>query len=508
VGVQAIIHHSTYSLPSGFSHAMPDWFQQLIAELSQGLPYACVLDDASPEVHVSRRWKLGGVGASAQLQRWDVVHGQAYENGQPVGSPLSSFMDLETAMNQWLEKMALRYASALLPKELPTHTGVFALWGYEAAWLLEDALPALGAGQRPTEASIRLIAFDTWYCFDAMENTLHCISPYPTEHDRLETALKTLTQHAKASRAEGYNIPPFQMEWLEGYKASLSQQRFEQGVRTIRSAIEQGEVYQANLSIQWETRFASLAPWGVAKALTQRNPSPFAGVWKSPQGWVISNSPERLVKQEADGQLSTRPIAGTRGRGLTLEADLAHEAELLSLEKERAEHMMLVDLERNDLGRISVAGSVRVDELMSIERYSHVMHVVSNVQGQAVPYLSYPQLMRAMHPGGTITGCPKIRCMQILSSLEPAPRHAYTGSMGYVDVLRQRTDMNILIRTLSLQPLQPYAFGGGEAKHSLGGYGVKLQAGAGIVYDSIPEHEYTESIRKAKAMFEALQAVQ
>jgi anthranilate/para-aminobenzoate synthase component I len=169
--------------------------------------------------------------------------------------------------------------------------------------------------------------------------------------------------------------------------------------------------------------------------------------------------------------------------------------------------MMLVDLERNDLGRVSKPGSVEVDELMQIEQYSHVMHVVSNVVGQAVDGLSYPQLMRAMHPGGTITGCPKLRCMRILSDLEPAPRHAYTGSLGYVDALRQRTDMNILIRTLSLQPVQPYRFHGYEAPYGVGDYRVRLQAGAGIVYDSIPEHEYRESIRKAKALLEAIEAV-
>jgi para-aminobenzoate synthetase component I len=494
---------STVNIPQWLCQRLPHWFQQLTAELSQGLPYACVLDDASPEAHPSRRWKLGGVGASAQLRRWDVVHHHIYENGEPTGVRVQGFKQLETAMNAWLEQQAEQYTNDRLPDALPTHTGVFALWAYESAWLLEEALS--GVAQQSKQPSIRLVAFETWYCFDALENTLYFISPSPGEHERFNTILTTLIHQAETQASTSIFIPSFQLEWLNGYTASLSKHTFEAGVHRIQKAIEAGDLYQANLSIQWKREFSTLNPWKLAQALTQRNPSPFAGVWKSPQGWVISNSPERLIKQSSNGQLSTRPIAGTRGRGASPEADSALETELLGLEKERAEHMMLVDLERNDLGRISVPGSVRVDELMQIERYSHVMHGVSNVVGQAVQGLSYPHVMRAMHPGGTITGCPKLRCMAVLSSLEPLPRHAYTGSLGYVDVHRNRTDMNILIRTISLQPLRPFQFHG-HPEPTQGAYQVQVQAGAGIVHDSTPAHEYTESIRKAKALFEALEA--
>jgi para-aminobenzoate synthetase component 1 len=227
-------------------------------------------------------------------------------------------------------------------------------------------------------------------------------------------------------------------------------------------------------------------------------------LWKSPQGWVLSNSPERLIKQDA-GVLSTRPIAGTRSRGQTAEAERLLEAELLSLEKERAEHLMLVDLERNDLGKVCTAGTVHVDELMSVERYSHVTHVVSNVQGRQAEGVSQVAMLDALFPGGTITGCPKLRCMEKLAELEQTARGVYTGSMGYVDAQHQRMDFNILIRTIHLLPIQPFQY----TPSDVGGkpYRIYLQAGAGIVHDSEPRAEWKESLKKAKALLEAIESI-
>ncbi len=212
----------------------------------------------------------------------------------------------------------------------------------------------------------------------------------------------------------------------------------------------------------------------------------------------MSCSPERLVEghwQDAQFHVSTRPIAGTRRRGKTPEQDQALEAKLRTNTKEQAEHIMLVDLERNDLGRVCEWGSVAVDELLAIEHYSHVMHLVSNVIGRLNPKYDSADLVRAMFPGGTITGCPKVRCMEIIEMLEPVRRSLFYGSCGYLDV-RGNLDLNILIRTLLYHR---------ESNADVAT--VWGQVGAGIVADSDPEHEWLESLQKAQAQLQALRMV-
>jgi anthranilate/para-aminobenzoate synthase component I len=201
---------------------------------------------------------------------------------------------------------------------------------------------------------------------------------------------------------------------------------------------------------------------------------------------LISSSPERLVRLH-NRQTDTRPIAGTRPRGLDARDDTRLIGDLLGNEKERAEHLMLVDLERNDLGRVCQFGSVKVDELMAIEQYSHVSHIVSNISGTLRPDATPFDLIQALFPGGTITGVPKIRCMEIIEELEPVRRGPYTGSFGYIG-WNGDLDLNIVIRTL--------IWCGGK------GY---LQVGAGIVADSDPAKEYEETLQKAQAFFSALQ---
>jgi para-aminobenzoate synthetase component I len=200
---------------------------------------------------------------------------------------------------------------------------------------------------------------------------------------------------------------------------------------------------------------------------------------------MMSCSPERLVQYQQP-LATTRPIAGTRKRGHNSAQDIELAQELLTNEKEIAEHIMLVDLERNDLGRVCRWGSVQVDELLSIERYSHVMHLVSNVTGELDAQFDSIDLIRAIFPGGTITGCPKVRCMEIIAALEPCPRNLFYGSCGYLD-RRGRLDLNILIRTLLYH--QGTVWG---------------QVGAGIVADSHPQREWQESLQKAAAQIAAL----
>jgi para-aminobenzoate synthetase component 1 len=268
-----------------------------------------------------------------------------------------------------------------------------------------------------------------------------------------------------------------------------NQTQFETAVQKAKDYIRAGDVFQVNLSLRFHTE-TSGSPWALYRQLHQINPSPFASYWRTPWGHVISCSPERLVKLH--NQIAqTRPIAGTRPRGTTADTDREFAQALLTNQKERAEHIMLVDLERNDLGRVCTWGSIQVDELMVIERYSHVMHLVSNVIGTLRSNLNAIDLIRATFPGGTITGCPKVRCMEIIETLEPVRRSLFYGSCGYLD-RRGHLDLNILIRTLLLSPTQ-------SNTHTVWG-----QVGAGIVADSNPHQEWLESLQKAQAQLMAL----
>ena len=260
---------------------------------------------------------------------------------------------------------------------------------------------------------------------------------------------------------------------------------FLDGVARIHEHLQAGDIFQVNLSRAWHAHFAE-APSAASlyAALRRANPAPFAGLLQHADWAVISSSPERLVEVRR-GMAQTRPIAGTRPR-LDGDDDLARIRELTAHPKERAEHVMLIDLERNDLGRVCRPGTVEVNELMVVESYAHVHHIVSNVRGHLRDGVTPGQVIAATFPGGTITGCPKVRCMEIIAALEDAPRGAYTGALGYLD-RNGDLDLNILIRTLTLH-----------------GRDVSLRAGAGIVADSIAAKELDETRAKARGMLRAL----
>ena len=291
-----------------------------------------------------------------------------------------------------------------------------------------------------------------------------------------------------------------QQAYRQTFTASFTPEAFSETVEQLRQAIGDGEMYQANLSLRLRKQ-ARLDPAALFERLCLRNPSPFAGFFKWPGGVVVSSSPERLVQVDADGAARTRPIAGTRGRGRTTDEDDRLGAALLTNAKERAEHLMLVDLARNDLGCVSHAGSVAVEDLLTLERYSHVTHLVSNVRGQLRPGTSPWEVLAALFPGGTITGCPKRRCMEILDRVESVRRGFYTGSLGYIDAETGAMDFNILIRSVFLRALPPSS----EPPFL---YHIDVHAGAGIVYDAVGAYEYRECLRKASALLEALEAVE
>ncbi len=270
-------------------------------------------------------------------------------------------------------------------------------------------------------------------------------------------------------------------------------------VHRAKEYVRAGDIYQANLSRPWDVLIrAEHHPRGeqaiprssVAASLYERlcaaNPAPFAALAQWQGISILSSSPERLVRVD-DRRVDTRPIAGTRPRSRDPARERHETSELAAHPKERAEHIMLIDLERNDLGRVCEAGTVRVDELMTIESYQHVHHIVSNVSGVLRPEVTPIGAVRAVFPGGTITGCPKFRCMQIIAELEGAGRGAYTGSLGYL-TRDGRLDLNILIRTMTLR-----------------GPAVSFRAGAGIVADSDPDRELEETRAKARGLLAALE---
>ncbi|HEY7906582.1 MAG TPA: aminodeoxychorismate synthase component I [Wenzhouxiangella sp.] len=276
---------------------------------------------------------------------------------------------------------------------------------------------------------------------------------------------------------------------LRGLSAGLladEPERFKKGVVQILDYIQAGDVFQVNLSRGWQVNGdVPIDPLALYHALRRANPAPFAGYAKLPGGSIVSSSPERLVQKRGQ-RVQTRPIAGTRPRGLTTQDDEQLIGELVSNLKERAEHIMLIDLERNDLGRVCQAGSIVVDELMVVESYEHVHHIVSNVSGELRADATATDLIRAVFPGGTITGCPKVRCMEIIAELEGVGRGAYTGAIGYISN-NGVMDLNILIRSVCVC---------GET--------LSFRTGAGIVADSEPSSELKETGFKARGLIGAL----
>jgi anthranilate synthase component 1 len=303
------------------------------------------------------------------------------------------------------------------------------------------------------------------------------------ESEQADQLMPVLEQDALASQPNEADTEMFSITAAEEEEP----QQFLEHVRLIQEYIRAGDVFQVNLSRLWRLTLPSpMSSAEIYRRLCQSNPSPFAGMmtWSNGRA-VISSSPERLVAVRGR-TVHTRPIAGTYPRSSDVAQDRALSQDLLCHPKERAEHVMLIDLERNDLGRVCRTGSVQVSEFMTLESYRHVHHIVSEVTGELREGITPAQVIRSVFPGGTITGCPKVRCMQIIAELEQAPRTAYTGSMGYIN-RDGSLDMNILIRTIVRNKKE-----------------ISLRAGAGIVADSIPERELAETRAKAKGMLAAL----
>ncbi|MBN8194318.1 aminodeoxychorismate synthase, component I [Bacillus sp. NTK074B] len=421
----------------------------------------------------SGRYSVAGLRPDVILQ--SVPEGLRMQGSSRVeiinGDPL---IELE----KWMEPLRMERRG-----DLPDFQGgVIGFISYDYARKIEK-LPSLGRDDLEIP-DLYFYYLNEWAVFDHEE---HCLWTMLLSDEGKEFAETRLSQWTGSwmdalSSMEGTGKPPVHHQRAE-MEVSMEEEEFSEAVKKIQSYISEGDVFQVNLSVR-QSQQLKVEPYVVYQKLRELNPSPYMSYIHSPDFQIVSGSPELLVKKKGT-EVSTRPIAGTRSRGKDADEDERLAFELINNEKERAEHVMLVDLERNDLGRVCQYGTVEVNEFMVIEKYSHVMHIVSNVRGILDETKTGADLIRSVFPGGTITGAPKVRTMEIIEELEPLRRGIYTGSIGWIGV-NGDMELNIVIRTMFV-------------KNGKG----HIQAGAGVVIDSNPAYEYKESLKKAKALWVA-----
>jgi anthranilate synthase component I len=367
----------------------------------------------------------------------------------------------------WLSYDAVRWFERL-PSELPDELGL-----PEACFALTDTVVVFDN----LRGTIKVVA-----CVDAGAGDPN--RSYDDACSRIEAVLDRLA--APSPPLPPLDVTPIEAAALPEPHSRTPRDRFEADVRRVQEYIRAGDAFQVVLSQRFDLSREGVDPFDVYRLLRVTNPSPYMFHLEFPEAVVTGASPETLVR--LDGRrIEVRPIAGTRRRGRTPEEDLAFERELLADEKERAEHVMLIDLGRNDVGRVAAPATVRVDETMTVERYSHVMHLVSNVSGTLAEGQGAVEVVRAAFPAGTLSGAPKIRAMEIIEQLEPSRRGLYGGAVGYLSY-SGNADLAIAIRTLVTR---------GDAIH--------VQAGAGIVADSRPDWEHKECVSKARAVVQAIE---
>lgn len=374
---------------------------------------------------------------------------------------------------------------------LPRFTGgAVGYFGYETVQLLEN-IPSAASDDLKLDDAV-LMFFDTLLVFDAVKRKVIVIAnayiPESANDIQLrEEYEKTLVELQRLKMLLQKNVIPFisPSPANGNIRYGTPKQDFLSNVQKAKKYIIEGDIFQVVLSQRMEMQL-NADPFSLYRMLRIVNPSPYLYYLNIAGLQIIGSSPELLVRLE-NGIVETRPIAGTRRRGATPEEDAALEKELLADEKERAEHLMLVDLGRNDIGRISEFGSVEVNQFMTIEKYSHVMHIVSNVRGRLRRGMSAVDALYSCFPAGTLSGAPKIRAMEIIAGLEPSKRGVYGGAIGYLD-FSGNLDSCIAIRTIVVKEGTAY-----------------FQAGAGIVYDSIPEREYQETLDKIASSMSALE---
>ncbi|MCU0537574.1 MAG: anthranilate synthase component I [Hydrococcus sp. Prado102] len=395
-----------------------------------------------------------------------------------------------------------------LPQLPPGIGGLFGVWGYELIRWIEPRVPVYEATDEDLPDGIWM-QIDNLIIFDRVKNKIWAIAyadlqdesisleeAYQQACDRI-TKLVVKLQLPLPIEATPLTLSDGSEATELNYQSNTEKAQFCENVNKAKEYIRAGDIFQVVISQRLQAVFNG-NPFELYRSLRTINPSPYMSYYNFGDWQIIGSSPEIMVKAERTEEeaikATLRPIAGTRRRGKTAAEDKALAEDLLQDPKEIAEHVMLVDLGRNDLGRVCERGSVKVDEFMKIERYSHVMHIVSNVVGELAPQKTAWDLMKACFPAGTVSGAPKIRAMEIIHELEPERRGPYSGVYGYYDFEGQLNSA-IAIRTMVVRPTQ-------DNRHL-----VSVQAGAGLVADSEPEKEYEETINKARGLLEAIRRI-
>ncbi len=445
-----------------------------------GVPYSYLLESVQGG-EIWGRYSIIGLACRKVIRVYgNEIH--LYANGELTG------VEHSADPLAWVEAYQSEFRALNIP-HLPRFTGgLVGYFGYDTVRYIE---PRLGPSPNPDplgQPDIMLMESDEVIVFDNLRGKLSIVihvdpripGGFETAMDRLDELAFTLrdTTHAYAGAGHGQAI----LE--QDFVSEFSQEAFESAVESVKRYIVDGDIMQAVLSQRLKIPYAGES-LDVYRALRSLNPSPYMYFLDMEEFQIVGSSPEILVHLE-DGMVTVRPIAGTRPRGKTEAEDKALERELLADPKELAEHLMLIDLGRNDVGRIAETGSVVVTEKMIIERYSHVMHIVSKVTGKLRPGLSSMDALRATFPAGTLSGAPKIRAMEILDDLEPVKRGVYGGAVGYLG-WGGTMDTAIAIRTAVITNGTVY-----------------IQAGAGIVADSVPRNEWDETMNKGRAIFRAV----
>ncbi|TVP57596.1 MAG: anthranilate synthase component I [Halomonadaceae bacterium] len=439
---------------------------------------------------------LESVQGGEQWGRYSIIGLPARERLRVIGHQVIHERDDQQLSSEevrdplaYIEQFQARYRAPDLP-ELPRFNGgLVGYFGYDTVRYIEPRL----AGKAPVDdplgnPDILLMLSDEVVVFDNLRGKLSLIvqtdPALPDAYNQALARLDELEQMLRQSTARGpvspVDHPPIREE---DFHSGLSQTEFEAAVEKIREYVLDGDVMQTVLSQRMSVPFAA-PPLNLYRALRCLNPSPYMYYLNLGDFYIVGSSPEILARVE-DNEVTVRPLAGTRKRGATRAQDQALEEELLADPKELAEHLMLIDLGRNDIGRVCDTGTVKVTDKMAVERYSHVMHIVSNVSGQLRADLTPMDVLRATLPAGTLSGAPKIRAMEILDELEPVKRGVYGGAVGYLS-WTGKMDTAIAIRTAVIKD---------QVLH--------IQAGAGVVADSVPRLEWKETKNKGRAIFRA-----
>jgi anthranilate synthase component 1 len=498
----------TYATQGNFVPVYQEWLADLDTPVSAwykvcaGQPYSFLLESVEGGENLGR-YSLLGCDPLWILESRGDISSQTHRDGTITrfeGNPFEILADC-----------LVPYHPVKLPDLPPGIGGLFGFWGYELIRWIEPTVPVY-----PPEANDLpdglWMQVDSLLIFDQVQRKVWAIAyadvgdaatdlsqAYGAACDRVRQLVHKLTLPLPGNHALLPWVPGSQVSDPVPYRSNRTPEEFCASVEQAKSHIQAGDIFQVVISQRLTTDYAG-DPFDLYRSLRLINPSPYMAYFNFHDWQIIGSSPEVMVKADlaehpSQPRVATvRPIAGTRPRGKTAAADKAYEQDLLQDPKEIAEHVMLVDLGRNDLGRVCTSGSVQVDELMLIERYSHVMHIVSNVVGHLQPDKTAWDLLKACFPAGTVSGAPKIRAMQIIHDLEPCRRGPYSGVYGYYDFEGQ-LNTAITIRTMVVQTKVD------------GTHAVSVQAGAGLVADSVPENEFQETLNKARGMLEAIRCL-